>query len=529
MATLSELRQQYPQYSSINDGDLAYRLWNKSYKGKIPMGEFADKIDLSDDGFTQMIASAQDSGYTPTAQTYAAGFVPPGSVARAAFQGATLGAGDEIIGGLAAAGEKIMGSDRLIGSLYGQYAQNERAQIDQFGKISPTAAAASEIAGAVASPANMLRGPAMLEKLGAGTRAAVTAGASGSVYGLMSGKPGERLGNAVEVGIPSAVFGGALQQGLRLTGIYAKKIGDSFTKSNQRPTLDNLRDTKNAAYQAVDASGLTFQPKDMLGLYAKSRRSAIDANYVPDVDRQTYASLRMIEAQRGKNLTIGQLDKLRQGLWKRLEASGGSEIAIRDMIDHVDDIIQGAPATNDLMQAARIANSRYKKSELLEEAFTKANNQVSSTGSGGNTLNKYRQAVTQILSNPNKSKWFNQQEREQMQQFITGGFGENLMRRIGKLSPSGNGLMLALNIGAIAADPSMMAITAVGAGSKAVSDSLSTGRAKGLLDTVARGAPNTTIPYLPGTAPLSAVIGSDVQESVPQNINQYMPGLGPRR
>jgi hypothetical protein len=166
---------------------------------------------------------------------------------------------------------------------------------------------------------------------------------------------------------------------------------------------------------------------------------------------------------------------------------------------------------------------------LLDEAFTKAERQTASTGSGGNTLNKYRQAVTQILSNPNKAKWFNDQEKAQMDAFISGGWGESVMRRIGKLSPSGNGLMLALNIGAIAADPTMMLVTAAGAGSKAVSDAMSMGGASGLQDAVARGAQATKVPYLPGTGPVSAVAATEGKDQMPENINQYLPGRGALR
>lgn len=517
--TLSELREQYPQYDSLSDGELAYRLWDKSYKGKIPMGVYADEIELDDDGFTGMIQSAHDSGYTPTSQTYAEGFVPGGSKTRAALQGMTFGFGDELVGNAAAGLEKLTGSEQSFSQLAQQYTGNERNQLDQFQKASPGTAIASELGGALVSPLNALRAPAILQRAGAGTRATFTAGAAGAAYGAGTGEGGigERAQNAVEVGIPSAIFGGSLQQLLRV----APKLAQSFQNSSSRPTIESLRDTKNAAYAAVEASGLKFTPREMLNLYSKAHRAARAANYVEEVDRQTYAALKMIDAQRGKSPTIGELDKLRQGLWSRYTASNESEPAIREMIDHVDEIIENFPSTNDLMLAARTANSRYKKSELLDEAFKRAERQTAATGSGGNILNKYKQAVTSIMSNPNKAKWFNEAELAQMDQLVRGGFGENVMRRIGKLSPSGNGLMLALNIGAIAADPAMMVVTAGGALGKALSDSSGMRGANALQDAVATGRQAVQVPYLPGTGPAAA--------SGAAQVNEYRQGQGPRR
>ena len=52
---INQIRQQYPQYSNLSDGEMAFKLWDKNYKGKLPMGQFADSIKLSQEGFGQMI------------------------------------------------------------------------------------------------------------------------------------------------------------------------------------------------------------------------------------------------------------------------------------------------------------------------------------------------------------------------------------------------------------------------------------------------------------------------------------------
>ena len=521
MPTIAELKAENPAYAPLPDGDLAYRLWNKSYKDKIPMGEFADKVSLSSEGFKQMIDFAKQGGYEPTERSYATDSIPENSKLRATFQGQTLGAGDEIMAGMMAASAKLRGSETPIGGLYDQALVNERADLNQYKKVKFGESAAMEIGGSVISPANFVypKGLQLLAKAPGIIRGAGNAGAFGSVYGFMSGEGGleQRKQNAIEVGIPSAIFGGIFQPIATFIGQKGKKLYDSFTKSNKTPTVDNLRDTKNLAYDAVDASGFTFTPRDMKSLLSSVVNSAKQNSYVPKVDRQTLASLSIFRSLKGKSPTLGELERVKQGLWKRYEASGRSEQTIRDSIDHIDELIALDATANDVVTAARAANSRYKKTELLTEAFDKANLQAASTGSGGNVYNKYKQAVASILNNRNTSKWFNEQEIQQMTKFVEGGFSESIVRQISKLSPTGNGLMMALNVGAAVNNPAMLSVTATGAAAKAVSDS---GVARGANDLITMAATGR-VPkpfYAPWVAAPSASLGNQTT-----NFSEYLP------
>jgi hypothetical protein len=46
MATLAEIRQQYPQYESVSDDELADKLYNKFYAGKVERSEFDAKLGI---------------------------------------------------------------------------------------------------------------------------------------------------------------------------------------------------------------------------------------------------------------------------------------------------------------------------------------------------------------------------------------------------------------------------------------------------------------------------------------------------
>ena len=280
-------------------------------------------------------------------------------------------------------------------------------------------------------------------------------GATAAVAGLGS----EAAGQATE--------GTALEPVARVVGAFAapmtasKIANKTIKRSIERPSVESLRDAKNVAYDAVDKSGVKFSTDEVGNLINRAKASVDEFNYVPDVDLQTKAALSTVGAQAGKELTIGQLDKLRQGLYKRYNKAP-EEQGIRAIIDEIDDLIEAKEPANAIMAAAREANKKYKKSELLDEAFTKAQRSAAASGSGGNVVNNYRRAVANILNSKRNSKYFLDEEKQVMEQFVKGNFSENTLRLIGKLSPSGNGLMQALNIGAVAYNPAMIGVTGAG-------------------------------------------------------------------
>tara|TARA_R110000744_G_C19347354_1_gene560034 strand:+ start:893 stop:2356 length:1464 start_codon:yes stop_codon:yes gene_type:complete len=270
----------------------------------------------------------------------------------------------------------------------------------------------------------------------------------------------------------------------------ANKTVKAFSKkADERPSLDNQRNYKNAAYAEVDASGVKFLPNEVGGLLARIKSSLdLNPNYVPEVDKQTAASLKVLESQLGKELTIGQLDKLRQGLYKRYSVAR-NEDGIKGMIDEIDDLIYSKEPANKLMNIAREANKRYKKSELLDNAIIKAQDQAGASGSGGNVVNKYRQAMTTIINSKRDSKYFSKDEIELMRKFVRGDVKDNALRLVGKLSPTGNGLMQALNIAAIASNPQMVLGTIAGATAKVKSEKSAMKSVDEILDMIATGLP----------------------------------------
>ena len=326
-------------------------------------------------------------------------------------------------------------------------------------------------------------------------------------YGVTPGVASEAAGQVTEgtAAEPYARFAAGLFAPIAVNTTN-KTVNALFKRAAERPSLETLRGAKNAAYDAVDAAGDKLPASVSADIADRALAAAKSRNYVEGVDAQTKAALSVLRNSAGEELSIGQLDKLRQGLNKRYSAAP-NEVAILDMIDIVDEAIAGAPGGGDLMAAARLANSRYKKAELFDRAFQKAADQAASTGSGGNTVNKFRQAVTRIINDPKQAKFFEPAEIDLMRNFVQGDLPENALRLIGKMSPSGNGLMMALHtVGGIASSGATVPLMLIGEGASQASTRLANQSAEAIKNMAAtgqmpvRGAPVITR-ELAGTLP----------------------------
>ena len=305
---------------------------------------------------------------------------------------------------------------------------------------------------------------------------------------------------APELAGASSVIGKApaITGKIKVPEIGTKTWRNAYGVSKAKPIIESLRAAKNEAYKAVDEAGEVFEAPEMGALRDRVKSDLDAGNYVSGVDKQTDAVVTLLDRKAGEKMTLGQLDKLRQEFYKRLSAAP-NEVGIRDAIDAIDEMIAGKADASDLMTAARLSNARYKKAELLDLAFQKAKDQTAATGSGGNILNKMRQAVVSIIDNPKNAKWFNGDEIAAMRSFVEGSKGQNAMRLFGKLSPNGNGLMMALNLGAAGGTGGLSLIgTAAATGVKALADRAAVRGGDALIGKVAgaeaKAAPATSAP-----------------------------------
>ena len=533
---LNAFREEYPDYTGTPNGQLAFGLWNKSYKDQMPMGLYADSIGLSNDDFREMVKFSEQEGYKPTESTYAEGFVPEGARAATAARGMSFGAAENIAAGAAAGGEKVKRlftgeEQRPFGEAYEDYLGLTRDMIGQYQKEEPVESFFTEAVPAIASGVGLERAiatgapraiaamsPAARIPVGTSPSIAKTAaasGAGGAVYGFNTGETGERLESAFELAIPSAIFGGGGQVALNFAAPAIRGIGRAFGRRMEqfdtRPTVEAARQLKNDIYKRATDSGVVYDVPAMRSLHGRAKRLVADsASYDPTVDDQMTAALNILKRNSKTPSNLIQLEKIRRAMFDRYKKSGYSDQTIRDLVDLVDDTIQNfGTGDGTVIKAARLANSRYKKAELIDSAFDKARRSAEAAGSGGNTINRYKQVVNNILNSEKEMRFFDAAEEEAMRNFVEFTTQEQLARVLGKLDPTSGGLMAALGFGSYLADPVATAAVAIPAAIARRGLEQTTGESgEALVTRMATGrTPMTTPVTTPSTAGSQVVSG----------------------
>lgn len=313
---------------------------------------------------------------------------------------------------------------------------------------------------------------------------------------------GAATAQAIAPGNPLAEFAGQMVGGMTPAGI--SRVASRGPKA---PSIDDLRIERDKAYEGVKKLGASYTPKaydDMLLGLAKDVKAD---NISPTRHERAYSFITDMISRRGKPMTLTELDQLRQEVRRDLitpaysNPNAAADAHFGDKIlDAIDDMIASDTTASRTMQVAREAHSRLRKSELIADAILKATRRAESTGSGGNVNNAIRQNIRAILDNKKKSKAFSKPELQAMETLVKQGKIENLLRLLGKLSPSGNGLMAALGIGGSLINPAIGAASLVGLGAKSLADSGTIRKAEALQRQVAKRPPIPRPPLLPSPA-----------------------------
>lgn len=423
---------------------------------------------------------------------------------RLATRGMTLGLSEPAIAGIQSAMTGTPFSD--------QFSQNQADMRFYEEQVGPVASLGTEIAGGVATPFSLLRMPERFQKMGVGAQAAIKSGVAGGIYGASTEEGGfaERGQRALEVAIPSALFGVATE---KVIAPVATKTLAALTRQNAKaPTLETLKQQRDLAYKQADEVENLFGLNDYDRFIANASNRIRDMGYDPDSDIQVRAAIKYLTEKQGQVMTLKEMDKARQTLWRRHKnGTGGEKEIIREIIDEMDELIESTlgASQNEALLAARVSHKQYKKAEVLDESFENAKLQAAATGSGGNIENLYRQAVLRILRSKD-ARFFSPEEKEVMERFVRGDFTQNIARLFGKLSPSGNGLMMALNLGAVATDPTFVLATMAGASSKAFADKRIQNEAQKIIEMMGLDANTITRPL--GTGGTSATISGQATE-----------------
>lgn len=209
---------------------------------------------------------------------------------------------------------------------------------------------------------------------------------------------------------------------------------------NAAPEIDQLKDVSRAIYKELDNSGVTLQPKAFRGLVNRVDNAVKKGGFDPDLTPKTAAVLKRLESELGKSKTLTEIDTLRKVAQNAASALEPADARlggiIVDNIDQFLDVVsptafkKGTVKAADVTPKFKVARElwgRARRSELINEAFTKAGRQASGFENG--IVTQFRS----ILNNKKKSRFFKPAEIKAMDLVVKGTTTANIAKAIGRL------------------------------------------------------------------------------------------------
>lgn len=353
------------------------------------------------------------------------------------------------------------------------------------GPIGNTVGALSKAASALPMAGRMLASP---WTAAAGTGAIL--GAS-NAQGTDTG-----LGTGATVGAVAGLGGQAV--GNALSGAVGK-IAGAFSPKPIIPTADEIRAATSKAYKAADDAGVVYTPQ----LFQRIRDNVVndisELGYSPKLQPKIAAVLEELGAASQGNVTLKGADVVRKIAGGAYDPGNQSSNKMMGIIkSKIDDALANEKPGDVLMgnaSAGRAALEEARKNAQIgfklndiEKAQKIAELQTSAAGSGGNINNNTRRKIAQALLMPGKGGGLTPDEISAAQRVVSGTPTQNALRLVGKLSPSGNGLMAALHaVGAASTGGASLPLMAVGAAAKPLADRATNANIQKLVEVIRAG------------------------------------------
>lgn len=411
-------------------------------------------------------------------------------------------------------------ADKLAGYLGGRGTEAERAATGEARDRAGWAAPAMDVLGGAATGVGlagkgltaMRAVPATLGGVkGVAARTGAMA-ADGAAMGAMNALGyDQNVGTGALVGAAAGGVGNLLGEGVGAL-FRGGKSGAAV------PSLDDIKARGSDAYEAAAKHDVIIGKPAMQRLRADMVDVLAEEGYMPEIQGKVSSILKSVDRLSETNVGLKGLENIRKVALNVAQSQDASERRLAGMlIDKIDDfaaglgkadVLQGdVGAATSLLKEARASWRQFRKAELVDDTLKSAELQTASAYSGGNIDNATRQKIKGILGNKKLSRQFTATEREIMRQIVKGAPGQNIVRLLGKLSPTGSGLMAILQAGGAAAlGPVALTAPVVGMAAKGVSDRMTSSAVQRLVEAVRLGQiPPQALNNLPGPVRDAAV------------------------
>lgn len=427
MEGIKALREKFPQYEDLSDGQLAFGVYNKFYSD-MPIVGFAKQIGLDKAQSLEMLKSANSAGkglkFEQPEPSVGGGAM---GALRSGFQGLTLGGGDEIVAGGASALKKLTGDERSMGDIYSQELERERSRLGQFEEQAPKTALASEVASSMALPLGPVKtmGQAALTGLGYGA-------ASGFLSG--EGSAADRVTSAASTAALGGMFGAGFKKASDMVGssferYLSDKAAQAIAKGGQ--SVDDLKASANALYEEARASGATISKdafEDFVSQTVAKVSGGVDEDIAAKLTPSSAAVLEAMKRKVGQSVGVDDLDAFRQ-LAKTPAGKvtdKGEQRAASMIIEGIDDFVDNInpeqltsgtiDGVSETFKAARDMWSRMRRTEKLQNIIETAKE----GGYAGGFESGLKTQIGTILRNPKQRRGFSKGELRLLSEIQTG-------------------------------------------------------------------------------------------------------------
>ena len=223
----------------------------------------------------------------------------------------------------------------------------------------------------------------------------------------------------------------AKETGKTLISGSAKKL-----LSEAGPTIKGLKDAARGVFKEIDDLGVTINSSSTARLSSELGKLVRKEGFNSTIHPKVNAALKEFESVAGQPQTLTQIDVLRKVANASARSIEPDEARLGVMlVNKIDDFLDTA-GRNELTGTTKNIGAKYrdarqlwrraKKSEQIEEAFSKAQLQASGFENG------IRVQFRSILNNKKKSRGFTKEELDAMRQVVKGGSLENIAKMIGR-------------------------------------------------------------------------------------------------
>jgi hypothetical protein len=434
MATIAEIRQQYPQYNDMSDRQLADSLHSKHY-ADIPKEQFYQKVGVSfGEASGPAAAFAQNLNPIPFNRKLTS----------------AIGAG------VAKATGAVTGEDfGSFGDLYNQAEANALAtdEANPGASLAGTATgilatlplgltnAGQKISAAVGS--NTFNGTGKLASLGnlAGRsiKGAAVAAPSAALYGAGEAETGQEIQGAKRGAKLGAAIGAAAPVAGAVLGATGKGLKNAYTGATARgiDELDEaakaIKDVSGAGYKKMRDIGAVLKPQSRAKVLSTIEQDLLaDGPLNQGLHGSTVSLLDdLTKAAKKPGFSLEQLDQYRR-LFSRIPRANAEDVRKASIvIESLDDVVNGlgddafSVGGREAVSALNSARSEYNR-------FSKFDRITEILKQSGGDANKIKSNLQRFADNPRKTRGFSVDEINMIQEAAKNTTGEGLLKMAGK-------------------------------------------------------------------------------------------------